>query len=156
MAEKVSAGVTLRIVDSVREFEQAKAIRREVFVVEQSVPSEIEWDIYDRTATHVLASVNDQPAGTARWRETGQGIKLERFAVPQSFRGRGIGEGLVRFVLDCVRDADVIYLHAQLNVVAFYEHYGFVCVGDSFPEAGIPHRKMIYLPEHDGKTEGES
>ena len=136
----------MKIVKTRGELDQAKAIRRRVFIVEQSVPPEIEMDVYDKTATHVLAMVNGEPAGTARWRQTRHGIKLERFAVPKRLRGRGIGECLLMFVLDQITGSQRIYLHAQSDVVSFYEKYGFTCVGEGFFEAGIPHRKMIYLP----------
>lgn len=120
-------------------------IRREVFVKEQSVPLEIEMDDYDETAIHILAFLSDMPVGTARWRETDQGIKLERFAVPGPFRGKGIGKSLLMFALDRVKEAKQVYLYAQLNVVPFYEKYGFTCVGHDFYEAGILHKKMVYL-----------
>ena len=120
-------------------------IRREVFVKEQSVPLEIEMDDYDETAIHILAFLSDRPVGTARWRETDQGIKLERFAVPGPFRGKGIGKSLLMFALDRVKEAKQVYLHAQLSVVPFYEKYGFTCVDHDFYEAGILHKKMVYL-----------
>ncbi|MEE9167977.1 MAG: GNAT family N-acetyltransferase [Candidatus Neomarinimicrobiota bacterium] len=145
--EEISHRLSTKILTTAEELEQAKAIRRAVFIDEQSVPLEIEMDDYDESATHVLAFLNGEPAGTARWRYTKSGTKLERFAVPKSLRGRGIGKSLVMFVLEQVKGADQIYLHAQSNVISFYEKYGFSCVGDQFYEADIPHRKMVYLSQ---------
>ncbi|MFQ6673746.1 MAG: GNAT family N-acetyltransferase [Fidelibacterota bacterium] len=135
----------VKVVESDREMEQALAIRREVFIEEQEVPPEIEMDAWDAEATHVLAILRGRPVGTARWRETGAGIKLERFAVPSGLRGRGIGKTVLKFVLDQVRGSGEIYLYAQQQVVPFYEKYGFLGVGEVFWEADIPHLKMVYV-----------
>lgn len=136
--------VKVKVVDSDAELKHALAIRREVFVKEQSVPEEIELDAHDWGATHVLATLDGKPAGTARWRKTELGIKLERFAVPRSMRGKGIGKALLMYVLNRVTNGDKIYLHAQTSVIPFYEKYGFTCEGRPFQEAGISHRKMVY------------
>ena len=66
-------------------------IREAVFVKEQEVPQEEEYDDFEESSTHFLAMVGNEPAGTARWRTTDKGIKLERFAVLKSFRGKGVG-----------------------------------------------------------------
>lgn len=136
------------MVESREELTTARAIRRQVFIEEQAVPPEIELDEHDEIATHVLAYLGDEPAGTARWRETAYGIKLERFAVPEPFRGLGVGRNLVLFVLDLVEGTKQIYLHAQSDVIGFYEKYGFECSGDVFYEAGMPHRRMMYTAGH--------
>src|ERR1700712_4278135 len=75
------------------------ALRREVFVVEQNCPPELEWENED-VSTHFLATVDSEPAGACRWRKTDKGYKLERFAVLKKFRGSGVGQALVRAVLD--------------------------------------------------------
>ncbi len=134
----------VKIVTSDEERQQAYAIRYEVFVVGQGVPVEIEMDRYDDEANHVLAILNGKPVGTARWRTTSQGVKLERFAVLGEYRSRGVGAALVRFILREVDRKSKIYLHAQETVVPFYEKYGFVPVGKSFQEVGIWHRKMYW------------
>lgn len=144
--EEASHRIKTKILTTADELEQAKAIRRVVFIEEQSVRPEIEMDSHDETATHVLAFLNGESVGTARWRETKYGVKLERFAVPKPLRGRGIGKSLVMFVLEQVKGADQIYLHAQSEVIPFYEKYGFSCVGGEFQEAGIAHRKMVFGP----------
>jgi len=136
----------VKIVTSDEERQQAYAIRYEVFVKGQQVPVEIEMDQFDEQAVHVLATLDGQPVGTARWRTTSRGVKLERFAVLKEYRSRGVGAALVRFILQKVDHQATIYLHAQEAVVPFYEKYGFVPVGKPFDEVGIKHRKMYWHP----------
>ena len=72
------------------------------------------------------------------------GFKLERFAVLQHLRGKGIGKELVNFILNQLPANQTIYLHAQEDVIKFYQNLGFVIIGDKFLEADIVHSKMIY------------
>jgi predicted GNAT family N-acyltransferase len=125
------------------DLETVFAIRREVFVVEQNCPPELEWEHEDE-ATHFLAAIDGEPAGAARWRKTDKGYKLERFAVLKKYRGFGVGQELVRVVLaDLPLDVEYIYLHAQIQAVQFYEKLGFLKSGPEFEEAGIRHFKMV-------------
>lgn len=136
----------IKIITSDEERQQAYSIRYAVFVKGQGVPVEIEMDQFDKQANHVLAILDGKPVGTARWRTTPQGVKLERFAVLEAYRSRGVGAALVRFILQKVRHESKVYLHAQEAVVPFYEKYGFVPVGKPFDEVGIRHRKMYWDP----------
>jgi len=136
----------VKIVTSDEERQQAYAIRYEVFVVGQGVPVDIEMDQHDEEAIHVLAILDGKPVGTARWRTTPKGIKLERFAVLEEYRSQGVGAALVRFILGEVGQQPMIYLHAQEAVVPFYEKFGFVPVGEPFDEVGIQHREMYWEP----------
>lgn len=125
------------------DLEKVFAIRREVFVVEQNCPPELEWEFEDES-THFLATVDDMPAGAARWRKTDKGYKLERFAVLQEFRSKGVGQELVKSVLeDLPADATYVYLHAQIQAVGLYKKFGFDITGPEFEEAGIRHYKMV-------------
>ena len=125
--------------------EHAFAIRQKVFVDEQKVSREEEYDAYEAIATHYLALVNDIPAGTARWRVTDHGVKLERFAVLPDFRNRGVGAVLVNTVLQAVLPLDKkIYLHSQVSAMKLYAKAGFSPEGELFYEANIPHYKMVY------------
>lgn len=124
------------------DLEIAFAIRYEVFVKEQNCPPELEHDLEDMSV-HFLATANDEPAGAARWRKTDKGYKLERFAVLDKFRGMGVGQALVKAVLDDLpADAAYIYMHAQTPAVGLYEKFGFKKIGSEFEEAGIRHYKM--------------
>ena len=119
------------------------AVRREVFVVEQNCPPELEWEFEDES-NHFLATVDGEAAGACRWRKTDKGYKLERFAVLQKFRGFGVGQALVQAVLDDLpADAVYVYLHAQVQAVSLYKKFGFESTGPEFEEAGIRHYKMI-------------
>lgn len=130
------------------DLDAAYAIRRRVFVEEQHVPAEDEYDEFETTSKHFLARVDGVPAGTARWRRTSNGVKMERFAVLSEFRGAGVGKALVRTVLDSVfsqlpEPIESIYLHAQLTAMPLYAGFGFVPTGPQFDECGILHYKMI-------------
>jgi len=124
---------------------EALALRTAVFVQEQGIAPELEYDDYDHVATHYLCRIGDRIAGTGRWRETAQGFKLERYAVLAGFRNHGVGAAILhRMLEDLLPLGKTIYLRAQITAVAFYEKHGFVCEGPIFYEAGIGHYKMIF------------
>src|SRR5690349_4368223 len=77
--------------------ERGWAIRHEVFVVEQEVDERLEYE-HEEESTHFLAWYGDEPVGTARWRSTEKGVKLERFAVNREARNMGIGALLIEAV----------------------------------------------------------
>jgi len=131
---KISNGESLNI---------AHAIRYEVFVNGQNCPAELERANEDESI-HFLAKVNGVPAGACRWRKTENGYKLERFAVLKEFRGMGVGQQMVKTVLnDLPKDAEYVYLNSQIDAVPLYEKFGFVKEGPEFTEAGIRHYKMV-------------
>lgn len=124
-------------------------IRTEVFVVEQAVDEAEEYDEFEESCRHFLATVEGKPAGTARWRKTDKGYKLERFAVLKAFRRKGVGSHLVHAALEEVLpiaspSKTKIYLHAQVQAMPFYKELGFVAFGPEFTEAEILHRAMAY------------
>jgi predicted GNAT family N-acyltransferase len=120
------------------------SIRNQVFVVEQKVSREEEFDEFEETSVHYLGTVDNVPAGTARWRITKNGIKLERFAVLSSMRNTGIGSTILKRVLADVRTTGLpVYLNAQIKAIPFYERQGFKKVGELFVEANIDHFKMV-------------
>ena len=136
-------GITVSIIKDEKDMKLALKIRQEVFVIEQEVDPEIEYDEFEESSTHVIATQNGRAVGTARWRVTDQGYKLERFAVPVEFRGLGVGAALVNFVLDQLPKRSNAYLNSQVSAMGFYEKFGFRAVGDLFYEANIPHKKMV-------------
>lgn len=138
--------IEVRKVDRKEDMEHVYSIRKRVFIEEQHCPPEFEWE-HEEESVHFLATLNHVPAGTGRWRKTEQGIKLQRFAVLKEFRGMGVGQALVKIILDDIpADADYIYLHGQLKACALYEKFGFVKEGDEFDEVGIKHYKMVLKP----------
>lgn len=123
-------------------------IRQRVFVDEQHVSREEEYDEYEDESMHYMLLVEKSPAGTARWRFTNYGIKLERFAVLPEFRKSGHGTLLLKKVLeDVIPFKKPIYLHAQVAAMNLYSRAGFKPEGDLFWEANIPHYKMRFNPE---------
>ena len=133
----------IKRISDTQDLENAFSIRREVFVVEQNVPQDEEYDEYDSTANHYLALIDDTPVGTARWRKTSNGIKLERFAVLKDHRNKGVASELLKKILTDLPSGQEVYLHAQLAAVNLYSHYGFEKVGEKFSECDIEHYKMI-------------
>jgi len=124
--------------------EKAYSIRSKVFVEELGVDKDREYE-YEEESVHYLMLLAERPVATARWRETEKGIKLERFAVLPQFRNRGFGEAILKEVLkDVIPLVKMIYLHAQVKAVTFYERNGFVKFGEQFNEAGIDHFLMKY------------
>jgi YbgC/YbaW family acyl-CoA thioester hydrolase len=124
----------------------AQKLRHAVFVQEQGIPAELEWDAADASAVHALA-VNrlGRAVGTGRLLEHEPGVsKIGRMAVHGSLRGSGIGAAVLDALVDAARgrgDREVI-LHAQASAVGFYLRRGFHTVGPAFEEAGIPHQAM--------------
>jgi len=119
-----------------------RAIREAVFVHEQAVPAELEWDGMDRDCVQVLArDANGAAIGTGRLAPDG---KIGRMAVLAAWRRRGVGSALLDALVEIARargDASV-YLHAQVRALPFYRAHGFEPYGEPFDEAGIPHLAM--------------
>jgi predicted GNAT family N-acyltransferase len=127
-------------------FSLARGIRDEVFIIGQRVPESIEYEFEDESV-HYLLLEDGVAKMTARWRETSGGIKLERFAVPEAFRNRGLGTQLLsRILMDVIPFGKPIYLHAQVAAMPYYLRAGFEAVGEMFEEAGIDHYRMEYRP----------
>ncbi|MEQ6916692.1 GNAT family N-acetyltransferase [Halomonas aquatica] len=119
----------------------ATEIRRVVFIEEQSVPIEEEWDGRDVACRHFLALWNGTPVGTARLLPDAH---IGRVAVLAEARGWGIGAALMRAAIEAARrhGHPRVELAAQTHALAFYERLGFEAVGSEFLDAGIPHRNM--------------
>lgn len=123
--------------------QQARLIRETVFVDEQKVPRELEWDEQDALSRHVIAKDGDGGAiGTGRLLADGH---IGRMAVLADWRGKGVGRALLeRLLQEATRqDLQHLALHAQTQASGFYRRFGFVEEGPEFIEAGIPHRVMV-------------
>lgn len=132
----------VRLADWHRDEASLRAVRTTVFVAEQSVPEEEEWDGLDADCAHALAEHPDGGVvGTGRLHPSG---KIGRMAVLAAWRGHGVGAAILRLLLDEARrrGLDAVYLHGQVPVLGFYARHGFVAEGPEFDEAGIPHRLM--------------
>jgi predicted GNAT family N-acyltransferase len=123
-------------------------IRRIVFTFGQGVPGDLEIDGLDEDADHFLASKIDlreaTPVGVARMRRLDQHAKAERVGVLASKRDHGVGRALMHAIEMRARDLELeaVVLHAQVEVISFYEKLGYEAYGEIFEEAGIEHRGM--------------
>ncbi|MEU6123304.1 GNAT family N-acetyltransferase [Streptomyces sp. NPDC047123] len=147
--------VTVRTAEDADDLAACFAVRKDVFVAEQQVPEDLEYDAYDATALHVLAVRADGvPLGTGRLL-TGAAAAaknggdasvgaLGRLAVARAARGLGVGAALVHAIEDAARTRGLtaVDLHAQTHALGFYERLGYAAYGPEFPDAGIPHRAM--------------
>lgn len=123
--------------------EPLAAIRRKVFIEEQHVPEDMEWDEQDNASVHFLATdANGNAIGCVRLLPTGQ---ISRLSVLEERRTEGVGRALLEAAINEARAQGLreIFLHAQTHATSFYEAAGFLVDGGIFIEAGIPHRLMV-------------
>ncbi|GGO50648.1 GNAT family N-acetyltransferase [Streptomyces lasiicapitis] len=153
----MTPAVTCRVAIGQEDLDACFAVRKEVFVAEQGVPEDLEYDEYDGGAVHVLAlrSVEGAPLGTGRLLlgdaavvkngdpDPGVGA-LGRLAVLAAARGLGVGARLVAAIEDAARERGLhaVDLHAQTHALGFYERLGYEAYGAEFLDAGIPHLAM--------------
>lgn len=132
----------MRRADWARDESSLRAVRTQVFVREQGVPVELEWDEFDARSVHVLAEAGLHAIGTGRLLPDGH---IGRMAVLAQWRGRGVGSALLLTLIGMAREAGhrEVLLSAQVHAAAFYERFGFARRGGEYPEAGIPHVNMV-------------
>jgi predicted GNAT family N-acyltransferase len=118
-----------------------RAVREAVFIREQSVPADMEWDDADETCVHALACAGSHAIGTGRLLPDGH---IGRMAVLKAWRGRGVGSAILEYLIATARERGLrrVALNAQVQAVPFYERFGFKREGEVFPDAGIPHLHM--------------
>lgn len=125
----------------------AQRIRTEVFVEEQQIPAELEWDEADKGCVHAVAYNRfGMPLATGRLLEHVPGVaKIGRMAVVRSMRGSRIGRSVLDALMQAARERGFreAVLHAQLSAAPFYARAGFTERGPQFDEAGIPHVEMV-------------
>ncbi len=122
--------------------DQIRKIRNEVFIAEQRVPANLEYDGQDEQAKHVLARDGDVPVGTGRILANG---RVGRVAVKKEYRGMGIGALIMEKLTEigAGMNFEQIWLNAQCDAMNFYTKLGFEKLGPIFREAGIDHIKMV-------------
>lgn len=134
-----------QIVQTNEQLKDAFSVRKQVFVNEQQVSTEEEYDEFEETSTHFVIYDNDVPVGAGRFR-TIDGIgKMERICVLASHRKRGIGK-IIMDALEAYAKEEALpklKLHAQTHAEDFYKKLGYVANSDVFMEANIPHIVMI-------------
>ena len=140
--------VTIRISQSLEAIKASQSIRREVFVEEQGIATELDVDGQDNRSFHILATVNNEVVGTSRITplENGEGV-LSRVAVKKAFRGAGIASKLVKAALDQAMDMDLqrVEINPHDHLKAFYETFGFTFLEEAGEVSGHPLIKMEYL-----------
>ncbi len=134
--------IHVRVADWQKENAELRRIRESVFIAEQAVPPELEWDSDDAAAVHFLAFEGDYPIGTARLLADGH---IGRVSVLRDWRGLKVGDALMRAALAEAERLGLVeqMLSAQVHATPFYERLGFAIVSSEYLEAGIPHVDMV-------------
>ena len=117
-------------------------VRRHVFIEEQHVPEELEWDESDDACHHILVLDNhNNPIATGRIKPDGH---IGRMAVLKTWRNQGVGSAILQSLLKhaTASKLDSVYLHAQSTAIPFYDKHRFVVCSEEFMDAGIPHKTM--------------
>jgi predicted GNAT family N-acyltransferase len=137
----------VRDADFAADFASIRHVREIVFIDEQRVPRELEFDERDPLCRHVLAFGGEVPVGTGRL-DLEYGGKVGRVAIVATHRRSGVGAAVMERLHAIARDARQprLWCNAQLTAVPFYERLGYVASGPTFLEAGIEHVRMEYAP----------
>ncbi len=119
-------------------------IRQKVFIKEQQVSPELEWDDMDESAIHFLAYHDETPIGCARAIVNPQELFLGRMAVLKEKRKQGVGRALLEYAITMAKLNHLISIHisAQCDAIDFYMPFGFKVVSEIYLDANIPHRDM--------------
>ena len=118
------------------------SIRKKVFIEEQKVPEELEWDEYDEQCIHILVTDDqNKPIATGRIKPDGH---IGRMAVLKEYRNTGIGTAILKELIKSAQDKQLtkVYLHAQTTAISFYQKQGFKTCSEEFMDANIPHKTM--------------
>ena len=134
--------IHVRIADWQKDHAALRSIRETVFIAEQAVPPELEWDADDASAVHFLALAGEYPIGTARLLQDGH---IGRVSELKDWRGLKVGDALLRAAISEAekRGLKQQMLSAQVHASSFYERFGFTVVSGEFLDAGIPHVDMV-------------
>ena len=134
----------VEIVKWIDEHESLKMIRQKVFIEEQKVTSQLEWDGMDEEAIHFLAFKNEKAIGCARAFVIENYMQLGRMAVLKKYRGEGVGTALIEKAITTAKlnQLSAIYISAQCQAINFYKKFGFEITSDIYLDAEIQHRDM--------------
>ena len=132
---------TLKLTRWDKDQKNLSEVRRIVFIEEQQVPEELEWDDDDKSSVHILVTDNDAPIATGRIKMDGH---IGRMAVLKDYRDKGVGSAVLKALIDFSKTLKMksVYLHAQTSAILFYEKHGFKTSSEKFMDAGIPHKTM--------------
>lgn len=127
------------------DFEDAYSVRRQVFILEQNVPEDIEVDGFDSVAEHIVIYDAERPIATGRMFPKGDSVILGRICVLREYRGMDLGRILMERMLEKaeVMGPKEIKLDSQLYAIEFYRRFRFRERGGIFKDAGIDHIEMV-------------
>jgi predicted GNAT family N-acyltransferase len=134
----------VEVVKWIDEYDSLTMIREKVFIEEQKVTSQLEWDGMDKEAIHFLAFKDEKAIGCARAFVIEHCMQLGRIAVLKEYRGEGIGSALIEKAMTTAKlnQLSAIYISAQCHAIDFYKKFGFEVTSDIYLDAEIPHRDM--------------
>ncbi len=134
----------IEIVKWIDGLSQLKNIREKVFIQEQKVTPQLEWDGMDEKAIHFLVFNDKAAIGCARAIVIKDHMQLGRMAVLKEYRGQGIGSALLEKAMTIAKlnQLSAIYISAQCHAIDFYKKFGFEVKSDIYLDAEIPHRDM--------------
>ena len=134
----------IEIVKWIDGLSQLKNIREKVFIQEQKVTPQLEWDGMDEKAIHFLVFNDKAAIGCARAIVIKNHMQLGRMAVLKEYRGQGIGSALIEKAMTTAKlnQLSAIYISAQCHAINFYKKFGFEVTSDIYLDAEIPHRDM--------------
>jgi len=134
----------IEIVKWIDGLSQLKNIREKVFIQEQKVTPQLEWDGMDEKAIHFLVFNDNAAIGCARAIVIKDHMQLGRMAVLKEYRGQGIGSALIEKAMTTAKlnQLSAIYISAQCHAIDFYKKFGFEVTSDIYLDAEIPHRDM--------------
>ncbi|MFB7139572.1 GNAT family N-acetyltransferase [Gottfriedia sp. NPDC056225] len=127
-----------------KEIQDALKVRVEVFVVEQQISKELEFDGLDDECVHFVSYDGEQPIAAGRLRLIESTGKVQRICVLENYRGKKIGNEIMYLILKTAKEKGLsqLVLHAQESAIPFYEKLGYAITSEIFFEAGIPHVEM--------------
>ena len=137
-----------RRVSTISDLEEAFRIRKDVFVAEQGVPPEGEFDAFDSldsSCEHILVYYQGRAVGTGRMRIVNGTGKFERICILKPYRSFGLGKVIIQALETIARDKgiDLVKLHGQTHAEGFYKKLGYQAASEVFIEDGIPHVVMV-------------
>ena len=134
----------VEVVKWIDEYDSLTMIREKVFIEEQKVTSQLEWDGMDEEAIHFLAFKDEKAIGCARALVIEYCMQLGRIAVLKEYRGEGIGSALIEKAMTTAKlnQLSAIYISAQCHAIDFYKKFGFEVTSDIYLDAEILHRDM--------------
>jgi predicted GNAT family N-acyltransferase len=134
----------IEIVKWIDGLSQLKNIREKVFIQEQKVTPQLEWDGMDEKAIHFLVFNDKAAIGCARAIVIKDHMQLGRMAVLKEYRGQGVGGALIEKAMTIAKlnQLSAIYISAQCHAIDFYKKFGFEVTSDIYLDAEIPHRDM--------------